>query len=40
MKGVVDVHMLHPSLSRKHFCVLIDKESGALLIDLGSKAGT
>ena len=39
-KSKVDYPMLHPSISRRHACILHDRQKGVILIDLGSKAGT
>lgn len=35
-----DYTMAHPSISRLHACIFHDQENGAMLLDLGSKAGT
>lgn len=35
-----DVVLMHESLSRQHAAFVLDKDEGALLIDLSSKAGT
>lgn len=34
------VHLSHPSASRKHACIFVDRHLGATLVDLHSKAGT
>lgn len=35
-----DVVLTHPSISRQHLVVLVDKKLGVAIVDLGSKAGT
>jgi len=35
-----DVILRHPSISRVHSALVIDKERGVMLVDLMSKAGT
>lgn len=35
-----DVVVTHPSISRQHMAVLVDKKMGVVIVDLGSKAGT
>lgn len=35
-----DFVLAHPSISRRHACILIDEDKGPLIIDLGSKSGT
>lgn len=35
-----DVVLTHPSISRQHLVILVDKTLGVVIVDLGSKAGT
>jgi len=35
-----DVALAHPSISRRHACLLVDESLGPMLVDLYSKAGT
>jgi pSer/pThr/pTyr-binding forkhead associated (FHA) protein len=35
-----DVFCAHPTISRKHACIIIDKDQNVSLVDLGSKSGT
>jgi RNA recognition motif-containing protein/predicted NAD-dependent protein-ADP-ribosyltransferase YbiA (DUF1768 family) len=35
-----DVVVTHPSTSRQHLAILVDKKLGVVLVDLGSKAGS
>ena len=39
-ENIVDVLLLHPSISRTHATLIVDSDSNVTLIDPGSKAGT